>query len=249
VNWASGLGGDLTVTLYPGYTTSIDWSTGWQLPRTVDGEWEFGYDGTTTAGYNITTSEMGYLYYVSLGNLGYYATDGEYPQSGWGLQNTGDFENLLPYYYWSGTEYSAVPLDVAWDFNFDSGGQFGIDKDVTNVALAVRPGVVMTIDQALIDKAEELLESFDEAVADGGLVGTGNTKAAPGRLNALRNKLIEAEALLASGDYEGALTILYDIYNLCDGNPKPADLVEGGAAENLAGEVLKLIEMIEAVTS
>ena len=32
----------------------------WRLPTTVDGPFsDYGYDGTTTAGYNITTSEMG----------------------------------------------------------------------------------------------------------------------------------------------------------------------------------------------
>ena len=31
----------------------------WRLPTTVDGPYVFGYNGTTTAGYNITSSEMG----------------------------------------------------------------------------------------------------------------------------------------------------------------------------------------------
>lgn len=50
VNWASGLGSELTVTLEPGYTSSIDWSTGWRLPATVDGPYVVGYNGTTTGG-------------------------------------------------------------------------------------------------------------------------------------------------------------------------------------------------------
>jgi len=44
----------------------------WRLPATVDGPYVWGYDGTTTAGYNITTSEMGHLYYTELVNKGYY---------------------------------------------------------------------------------------------------------------------------------------------------------------------------------
>ena len=40
----------------------------WRLPTTVDGTYVYGYDGTTIAGYNITTSEMGDMYYVNLGN-------------------------------------------------------------------------------------------------------------------------------------------------------------------------------------
>ncbi len=69
----------------------------WRLPTTVDGLSVPGFDGTTTSGWNITTSEMGYMYYVNLGNLGYYDTDGTYPQPGWGLNNSGPFTNLIPF--------------------------------------------------------------------------------------------------------------------------------------------------------
>ena len=61
--------------------------TGWRLPATVDGPWVNGDDGTTTAGYNITSSEMGHLYYVSLGNT-----------SEGGLTNKGPFTNPTPTY-------------------------------------------------------------------------------------------------------------------------------------------------------
>ena len=66
----------------------------WRLPITVylSGLWR--YDGSTTLGYNITTSEMGYMYYNNIGNLGYYDTSGSGPQTGWGLHNTGPFTNL-----------------------------------------------------------------------------------------------------------------------------------------------------------
>lgn len=69
--WADGLE-------YYDSVRGVTWDD-WRLPTTVNGPWEFGYDGTTTGGYNITTSEMGYMYYVNLGNLGYYATDGTNP--------------------------------------------------------------------------------------------------------------------------------------------------------------------------
>ena len=93
------------------------------VPATVDGPWVYGYDGTTTAGYNITTSEMGHLYYSSLGNKGYVATDGTWPQPGWGLKNTSPFINLQADFYWSGTEYSADPFYYAWNFYFYVGTQ------------------------------------------------------------------------------------------------------------------------------
>ncbi len=51
----------------------------WRLPSMVDGSYEYGYDGSTTAGYNITTSEMGHLFYVGLGNPGRRDTSGSTP--------------------------------------------------------------------------------------------------------------------------------------------------------------------------
>jgi len=93
----------------------------WRLPTTMDGMFTgYGYTGTTTAGYNITTGEMGYMFYENLGNLGYQATDGTAPQPGWGLTNTGPFTNLLPIYYWSDTTYATDPAH-AWNFGFANG--------------------------------------------------------------------------------------------------------------------------------
>ena len=136
VAWADGLE-------YYDSVRDVTW-TDWRLPTTVDGPYVWGYDGTTTAGYNITTSEMGYMYYENLGNLGYYDKAGNY-QPGWGLNNTSPFNNLQSYDYWSGTEYSANP-DYAWGFNFYYGYQHHFDKD-RNVyhAWAVRPGDVSAV--------------------------------------------------------------------------------------------------------
>jgi len=66
----------------------------WRLPATDDGLHVYGFDGSTTAGYNITSSELGYMYYVNLGNIGYGATDGTVPQPGYGLNSTNYFINL-----------------------------------------------------------------------------------------------------------------------------------------------------------
>jgi hypothetical protein len=134
--WAANL-------VYGGYSD-------WRLPTTVDGPYVWGYDGTTTGGYNITTSEMGYMYYVNLGNLGYYATNGTFPQPGWGLTNTSfesggpggptvSFQNLQPDEYWSGTEYSANPV-CAWGIDFSYGDQYDGGKFDDYLAWAVRPG-------------------------------------------------------------------------------------------------------------
>jgi hypothetical protein len=114
--WAVGIGSALTVTLNPGYTTSIDWSTGWRLPDTVDGADVYGYEGdpdndgiyTYTSGYNLANSEMGHLFYTELGNQGRFDTSGNDLLGGAiGLQNTGDFDHLVAHIYWSGTQYTA----------------------------------------------------------------------------------------------------------------------------------------------
>lgn len=127
----------------------------------MDGPYVYGYDGTTTADYNIITSEMGYVYYINLGNLGYVSTEGTSPQSGWGLLNIGPFSNvqqqvaqpqkeqvpddqkyLQPGIYWSGTEYHDYQY-VAWGFSFSSGVQdCYYDWFDSNYAWAVRDGAV-----------------------------------------------------------------------------------------------------------
>jgi hypothetical protein len=95
---------------------------------------------------------MGYLYYVDLGNKGYYSTSGPPPQPGWGLSNTSfidgttgktdNFFNVQPDRYWSGTEYGVNPYD-AWYFNFGYGFQEAYIKDLGYYyAWAVRPGDV-----------------------------------------------------------------------------------------------------------
>ena len=153
--WASRLGSasqPLTVTLNPGYTTNIDWTTGWRLPDTVDGSSVYGYEGdpdndgdySYTSGYNLANSEMGHLFYTELGNLGYWAIDGSFPQPGWGLDHTGDFDNLVAAWYWSGTEY-ADDSDFAWQFHMGVGYQ---NWDGTGLydGLAVRSGQISAAD-------------------------------------------------------------------------------------------------------
>jgi hypothetical protein len=122
---------------------------GWRLPKVVDTgapgcDWSYG--GGTDCGYNVDTAtgEMAHLYYLTLGNKGYYDTSGGGAQPGWGLTNTGGFQNLQSKNYWSGTEYAPDPSD-AWYFNTHGGSQ---DFDGLNLALyamAVRPGDVAAV--------------------------------------------------------------------------------------------------------
>ncbi len=110
---------------------------GWGLPTA------YNSDGSgPDFGYNQTGSAMGHLYYTELGNLGYQAPDGTSPQPGWGLNNTGPFDNLQADAYWAAEEFAPNPND-AWDFNFDNGRLNAIDKNNDFHALAVRPGQVV----------------------------------------------------------------------------------------------------------
>ena len=118
----------------------------WRLPSTVDGEYVFGYDGSTTGGYNITSSELGYLFYESLGNHGERtATGSKQSCSGappYCMTNSGPFNKLEAYAYWSGTEYSKNDM-LAWGFSTAFGDQVITDKDVsTNYGIAVLDGDV-----------------------------------------------------------------------------------------------------------
>jgi len=89
-SWAAGI--DVTYNIDPAYTVNWD-DDSWRLPSSVDGINVYGFDGTTPMGFNITSSEIGHLFYEELGNLARYDTAGNY-QSGSGLSNTGDFDNF-----------------------------------------------------------------------------------------------------------------------------------------------------------
>nr|WP_320013491.1 hypothetical protein [uncultured Desulfobacter sp.] len=144
VGWASSLNGIGVLTYNIDFAYTVEWKTSsWRLPITVDGEREWGYDGTTTAGYNIISSEMGHLYYEELGNLGDCDTSGNL-QSGWGLTETGDFENLIASWYWSGPEY-ANKTSYAWYFDMYNGTQDGVGRWYYIYGLAVRSGQVSAV--------------------------------------------------------------------------------------------------------
>jgi hypothetical protein len=96
-NWANNL-------VVGGYS-------GWRQPAVTDTGTpgcNFTFSGTD-CGYNVQTksgdtvySEMAYLWYVELGNKSFYDISGNANQPGWGLTNTGDFQNLQENTYWLG---------------------------------------------------------------------------------------------------------------------------------------------------
>ena len=128
---------------------------GWRLPHTlpvngINYDYSFSNDGSSDKGYNIsaegteyfgsTGSEMAYMYYNNLNNLGSVDFEGN-TQPGGGLQNTGTFQNLQAFDYWSGTE-TGTTTTGAWYFSFPSGLQGDDVKSDMVYAWALRDGDV-----------------------------------------------------------------------------------------------------------
>ena len=124
--------------------------TDWRLPKSTVGSWSYGYDGSTTAGLNITTSEMGSLYYSSLGKTGAYDTLGNDSSSEtWLNENYLPFNNLQPGMYWSSTP-DLRTADAHYYFYFYSGYQFSLDQQYGAYAIAVHDGDVAVVPEPSI---------------------------------------------------------------------------------------------------
>ncbi len=123
----------------------------WRLPTMVDTSTsgcDFSYAGGTDCGYNVqtATSEMAHLFYVTLGNKASCAPADQrcnaHPPGG-SLRNSGNFQNLQGYYYWSDLTYALVG-SIAWDFDFGYGLQSADGKSSNQFyAMAVRRGDVL----------------------------------------------------------------------------------------------------------
>lgn len=127
----------------------VTW-TDWRLPRLlpingVDYDDRFSIDGTTDNGYNIVspTSELSYMFYVNLGNVGYTDVFGNWPLPNYGLVNKGPFINLDPkvFPYWFGQEYPPFP-GMAWVLVPLTGSQHEGVKDHEFFGWPVRDGDV-----------------------------------------------------------------------------------------------------------
>lgn len=130
LDWAADLTVQFNGTIYDN----------WRLPATV----EHGvlaltrFDGSGSNGYNVTTSELGHLFYTEFGNAAMYAPDGSRNTS-YGLLNKTPFVKLDRLQYWSSTQLS-VNSGSAWVFHMSTGEQ---DYGYTNgsrYAIAVHPG-------------------------------------------------------------------------------------------------------------
>ncbi len=123
----------------------------WRLPTAlpvngVDYVNDLSYDGSTDVGYNITSpnNELAYMFAVNLGNLSYYDVNGNGPQDGSGLVNTGPFTGLHNYYYWTGTALPGV-ANYSYGFSNIVGGQRMYYQPSLHYAWAVRDGDVATV--------------------------------------------------------------------------------------------------------
>lgn len=122
----------------------------WRLPTMIDSGdpgCDYGTSGTD-CGYNVRTdseaadshSELGHLFYVTLGNKGFYDPAGE-EQADYGLLNIGGFDNFQTNAYWLGTDHAPDP-DFGWIFDTFDGFQVSLSKDFELYAFAVRMGDV-----------------------------------------------------------------------------------------------------------
>ena len=145
--WANGL--------------TVAGASGWTLPSAGPSP---VLGGTTQANYNVTSGQMGYLFYDELGDQGLFAPNGSINAPPViGLVNKGPFQNLTGGYYWTGTVYGPEAQDAwyfgytgsdfvdaaagkyAWGFDLGSGDQIvSIETDAL-AALAVHAGDVLPL--------------------------------------------------------------------------------------------------------
>lgn len=124
----------------------------WRLPgvkpvNNRDFQIQVSFDGSTDFGEYIVSpnSELSYMYYVNLQNIGIHDQRGQLllcGVTGACLKNSGPFINLQADNYWSGTEVITQPA-FAWSFNAQHGIQTPYDgKPNQFFAWAVHDGDV-----------------------------------------------------------------------------------------------------------
>jgi hypothetical protein len=122
----------------------------WRLPSITD----VGNDGCSyvkgggglDCGFkpDPTSSELAYMYYITLGNLGASIPDGLPGDGVWGVENTGNFVDVRHNVYWSSTNY-AQEAGQAWGFSNYYGYQGPYADNYGARAWAVRDGDVLAV--------------------------------------------------------------------------------------------------------
>jgi len=176
--WAAGLS-------YYDSVHNVTW-TDWRLPTVnpVGDSFNFNFsnNGATDVGYGNTSinSELSYMYYVNLGNLGFCTPDNGNTtscnaQPGYGLANTAPFDNLQSFGYWYGTSSAPSPTNTAWSFATIFGSQGNSSHGIGFSAWAVRPGDVAAVPEP---------ETYALLLTGLGLIGfAAHRKTKPGILN------------------------------------------------------------------
>ena len=123
----------------------------WRLPITtpINGlnfNFSWAYDGSTDSGYGIkdSHSEMMYMYYINLGNISPYTSEGNSCNCPWGLSNKGPFSNLVSGAFWPEEAIVYPGTNSLLFFNLVGGSQAGQAADAPGFAWAVRDGDVMS---------------------------------------------------------------------------------------------------------
>jgi hypothetical protein len=162
MTWASAYAWADTLS----FTDGINVYDNWRLPGTlpVNGigfNFNSAADGSTDVGYNIsasgttyagsTASELAYMFYVNLGNPGFYTPAGVVSgcyvsPADTCLDNVGPFSNLQAFLYWSNDAEGYV--SDAWNFGMNDGGQGADPKHNQFHAWAVSPGDVGAVPEA-----------------------------------------------------------------------------------------------------
>ena len=124
------------------WTTASNWVDGltvggyqeWRLPTTLQPDLNCEFQDVNSglsSGYGCSGSEMGNLYYLTLGNESNNVNQTARSESG-------PFTNILNEGYWSSTEYSPN-TNRAWYFGWSTGPQRQGQKNSTNSRLAAWP--------------------------------------------------------------------------------------------------------------
>jgi hypothetical protein len=121
---------------------------------------------------------------------------------------------------------ASATLEIGW-VNGGTGTAF---VELTGVGVS-EPGEPTSV--------QDILDFFDQSVADGSLVGNGLGNSADGRRKALRNKVKAAGDIIQDGGE--ACEQLWDAFQRCDGLPRPPEFVAGSAAPVLAEMILALM--------
>jgi len=155
-------------------TNPIDFSTADDANYAYNGIEDRGYNvGAPGTGYalNNTASEMAHMSFYTLANLAYCdpvsssLTFCSPLQTGWGITNTGPFDNIKTSDYWSATDF-APDTGNAWLFNFRFGDQDGVNKLVNRTAWAVHPGDVGTPTVAYVGDGDVAPLNAPDGVVD-----------------------------------------------------------------------------------